>query len=42
MEHYHLKEAEWQYIYSYLQEITRIRKENEKVLRNFIEGIFLF
>jgi hypothetical protein len=42
MEHYHLKETEWQYIYNYLKEIPRIRTENEKVLRNFVEGIFLF
>jgi hypothetical protein len=40
MEHYHLKEAQWQDIYGYLQEIPRIRKD-DKVLRNFIEGVFL-
>jgi hypothetical protein len=28
MEHYHLKEAEWQYIYSYLQEMPRLRTED--------------
>ena len=42
MEHYHLKEREWQYIYSYLQEIPRIRKGDKFALRDFIEGIFLF
>lgn len=39
---YLLKAHEWQYIYSYLQKIPRIHKENETSLRNFIEGVFLF
>ena len=41
MEHYFLKEREWQYIYAYLRKTPRIRKENEVALRNFIEGVFL-
>ncbi len=42
MEHYFLKEQEWQYIYAYLQKIPRIRKTDEFALRDFIEGVFLF
>ena len=41
MDNYHLKTSEWQYIYSYLKNISRIRKENEEALRIFIEGVFL-
>ena len=41
MEHHHLKSSEWQYIYTYLQNVPRIRKEDEKALRIFVEGVFL-
>ena len=41
MEYYHLKSSEWQYIYTYLQNVPRIRKEDEKALRIFVEGVFL-
>ena len=37
---YLLKAREWQYIYSYLQKIPRIRKEDESALRDFVEGFF--
>ena len=42
MQHHHLKNHEWQYIYAYLRKIPRIRKEDEVGLRNFVEGVFLF
>ena len=41
MYNYLIKEHEWQYIYSYLQKIPRIRKKDEASLRDFIEGVFL-
>ena len=41
MDNYHLKSPEWQYIYTHLQNVPRIRKEDEKALRVFVEGVFL-
>ena len=40
MNHYHLKESEWQFIYNNLQKISWIRNSQVSDLRLFIEGVF--
>ena len=40
MNHYHLKESEWQFIYNSLKKKSWIRKTKVSELRLFIEGVF--
>ena len=40
MDHYHLKESEWQFIYDSLKKKSWIRNSQISDLRLFIEGVF--